>query len=125
MGMAGADFVALRDQYGQQHGRDANRIVAMRERLQQLSAGRGLRRSRPADRDASFTFHSKSPTTTKKLTEPITLSVKLLSAVVEFWTRKEGEIPNEILLDKGAVFDGRHSSGLKDVRLQQLQAIYT
>ena len=52
------------------------------------------------------------------------MSIELLSAVVEFWTRKEGEIPNEILLDKGAVLDGRHSSGLKEVRLQQLQKIY-
>lgn len=60
----------------------------------------------------------------KKITTPITLSIELLSAVVEFWTRKEGEIPNEILLDKGAVLDGRHSSGLKEVRLQQLQKIY-
>jgi hypothetical protein len=97
----------------------------MREKLQFLSAGSGLRRSRPGDREASFTFHCKSPATTKKLADPITVSVKLLSAVIEFWTRKEGDIPNEILLDKGAVFDGRHSSGLKDVRLKQLQTIYT
>lgn len=102
----------------------------MREKLQLLSADSGLRRSRPGDREASFTFHCKSPTTTKKLVDPITVSVKLLSAVIEFWTRKEyddkeGEIANEILLDKGAVFDGRHCSRLKAVRLKQLQRIYT
>ena len=85
----GADFEVLRDQYGQQHARDANRIGAMREKLQFLSAGSGLRRSRPGDREASFTFHCKSPATTKKLADPITVSVKLLSAVIEFWTRKE------------------------------------
>lgn len=59
----------------------------------------------------------------KKVKTPITYSIKLLSAVIDFWTRKEDGVANELLLNKGVVFDGKASNAqLKQKRLAFLRA---
>ena len=90
----------------------------MTEKLQKLSAGV---HGQPQKRD-SFSFNRKA-SSAKKVKTPITYSIKLLSAVIDFWTRKEDGIANELLLNKGAVFDGKASNAqLKQKRLAFLQA---